>query len=371
MKSLVGAAVLVVVLALLGGRADAYPQFQISRDQMCTSCHLSPSGGGLLDENGLNTADVISQWGTNPEFMYGKISPPSWLAVGGDFRAMGGYTRAPQQYLNAFPMQGDLYAAATYEDFSFRATVGFRPAQHGNETLTRLYAREHYIQWKSDVSSAEGAYVRIGHLMPVFGLRLAEHPTYTRRYGGTPLFSETYGASASYITERYEAHASGFIVNPVMDGVRLENGIALYGEARIKPTTQVGAGVMLEVNDAHQRYRFAGTAKHYLASPGIKILAELQFVIPVVGSYRWQQIVGHVMGSYALTDSILIDLGIGHYDENLRVTNVDRNALDLNVHWFVTSHFEALLVSRYERIGITADGGKEGAWLMLQGHYRL
>ena len=40
-------------LTLVGGTAHAYPQFQMSRDQTCTGCHLSPSGGGLLNENGL------------------------------------------------------------------------------------------------------------------------------------------------------------------------------------------------------------------------------------------------------------------------------------------------------------------------------
>jgi hypothetical protein len=358
-------------LAALAGTAHAYPQFQISRDQLCTSCHLSPAGGGLLTENGLNTADVTSQWGTNPELMYGKLDLPSWLALGGDFRAMGGYQRAPQQYLTAFPMQGDLYATATLENFSAHATVGFRPAQTGNEAATHVYAREHYIQWQDDPSLNEGVYIRIGHLMPVFGLRLAEHPIYTRRYGGTALFSETYGATISYIKEKYEAHASGFIVDPLMDGVRRENGASLYGEMRVKPTTQIGAGAMLEANDWNRKYRGAITAKHYLEKPGITFLAELQLVSPAVGSTRWKQVTGYLMSSYALTDAILIDLGLGHHDENIEIKNLDRNSVDLNVHWFLTSHFEALLVSRYEQIGILGDGGNWGAWTMLQGHYRL
>lgn len=359
------------ILAALAGTAHAYPQFQVSRDQMCTSCHLSPSGGGLLTENGLNTADITSQFGHNPEFMYGKLKPPEWLELGGDIRAMGGYHKAPQQFLEAFPMQGDLYARATYEDFSFHATVGFRPAQEGNEALTHLYAREHYVQWQDDPSSAEGIYIRIGHLMPIFGLRLAEHPIYTRRYGGTPLFSETYGATASYIKDGYEGHVSGFIVDPLMDGVRRENGGAAYGELRVNPTTQIGAGAMLEANDNQRKYRGAVTAKQYLESPGLLFQGEFQFVSAAVGSTRWNQTLGYLMSSYMLTNAILVDLGLGYYNEDIKLKNVARYNADLNVHWFLTSHFEALLVSRYERIGITAEGGGEGAWVMLQGHYRL
>jgi hypothetical protein len=364
-------ATLVVLVAMLGGRADAYPQYQLSRDQMCTSCHLSPAGGGLLTENGLNTADVLSQWGTDPAFLNGAIKPPSWLTLGGDFRAMGGYVRTPQQYLEAFPMQGDLYGTATKENFSVHATVGFRPAQFGNEMATRVYAREHYIQLQTEDGLAEGMFVRIGRLMPVFGLRLAEHPVYTRRFGGTPLFSETYGATASYIKEGYEAHASGFIRDPLMDGVRLENGAAIYGEARLRQTTQLGAGAMFEMNDSHRRYRGTVTAKQFFPTPGITVLGELQLVVPKAAGERWNQLVGYVMGSYSLTDAVMIDLGVGYFNENLSTQNIARYNTDLNVHWFVSSHFEAMLVTRYEQIGITGTGGNFGGYSMLQAHYRL
>jgi hypothetical protein len=59
------------LVAALGGHAHAYPQFQLSRDQTCTGCHLSPAGGGLLNENGLNAAEAISQWGTPAGFRAG------------------------------------------------------------------------------------------------------------------------------------------------------------------------------------------------------------------------------------------------------------------------------------------------------------
>jgi hypothetical protein len=367
--------VVALALGVLGGVAEAYPQFQLSRDQMCTSCHLSPSGGGLLTENGLNTADIGSQWGTDPTFLNGAWTPPSWLTLGGDFRAMGGFHQSPQRFLEAFPMQADLYGHATYDHFALHATVGYRPPQDGNRIATTLYAREHYVQWQSAPGLAEGVYVRIGHLMPVFGLRLAEHPVYTRRYGGTPLFSETYGAVASWITAKWEGHLSGFIVDPLLDPVRLENGAAAYGEYRIADHTQIGAGGMLEINDWLRRLRGTITAKHHIVSPDITIQAELQVVRPRAGDFSYNQLVAYLMASYAVTDAILVDVGLGRYDENLHITNINRNAVEGNVHWFVTSHLEAILVGHYEQIGLAFDpaetGGPFGSWVMAQAHYRL
>ena len=40
----------------------------------------------MLNENGGVFAENFSQFGTAPEFMYGKVPLPSWLALGGDLR---------------------------------------------------------------------------------------------------------------------------------------------------------------------------------------------------------------------------------------------------------------------------------------------
>ena len=106
------------------------------RDQTCTSCHLSPSGGGLLNENGYQVAEQISQFDTNPQFFYDKLGLPDWLQLGGDARGQMGFIRSPQDTFDAFPMQLDVYAAATYKAFSLHVTVGYRPPEYGNEAAT-------------------------------------------------------------------------------------------------------------------------------------------------------------------------------------------------------------------------------------------
>src|SRR5689334_6205560 len=117
-------------LALAASRtASAYPQYQLSRDQTCSGCHLSPAGGELLTENGYSVAETLSQFGTTPEFMYGKVPLPGWLALGGDLRGAAGYLKAPDGSTVLIPMQADVYAHASYRGFSLHVTVGARPAQ--------------------------------------------------------------------------------------------------------------------------------------------------------------------------------------------------------------------------------------------------
>jgi hypothetical protein len=365
------ALIIVVVLGLAGGTAAAYPQFQLSRDSTCSGCHISPAGGGLLSENGANTAEGISALGTNPEFMYGKIPTPEWLQLGGDLRGQGGYFQAPQRYLIAFPMQGDLYAVATKNTLSLHLTAGLRTAQAGNEAATYIWAREHYVQWQQEAGSREGLFVRAGHLMPVFGLRFVEHPLYVRRWGGTQLFSETYALSASLVTSRFELHATGFVKDPLIDPVRHENGAAAYGELRLGENTQVGAGGMFEARDSDwYTLRGAFTAKHYLAGPDLLLQGELQVINGHVSGYGHNEIASVVMGTYFGPKGLMFDLAWGHRDENIRISELDRDAFDLNVHWFTTSHIEFLVVNRVELIAL-GKGGPTGAWSMLQLHYRL
>ena len=370
MRALVLAALAVAALA---PAAAAYPQFQLSRDQTCTACHFVPSGGGgLLNENGIATAESISQFGTNGEFMYGKVPTPDWLQLGGEFRASAGYLRTPQQYLTGFPMQADLYARAVWKGFSVLGELGYRPAPYGPVAQpVPVWSREHYIMWQSNAGGNDGLYIRAGRFMPVFGLRFAEHPDYTRRFGGTPLWSETYGAAVAYVVPQWEVHVTGFAKDPIMDRVRQNSGGAAYGEVRMTEQAQVGAGAMVEVSDVDKKYRADLTAKYYFKGPDLLLEGEAQYVRQTVdGGGSANQLVSYVMASWFLPHGMLMDVGYGHYDSDLAVKNLDRDAFDLNYHWFVSSHFEAVLNARLELIGQTA-GGPTGSYVLIQGHYRL
>lgn len=369
----------VVVVALLAvaapRRAHAYPQFQLDRDQTCTSCHLSPAGGGLLNENGLNVASGISQFGTDPAFLNGAFDPPSWLVLGGDLRALAGYFRAPYPALETFPMQAELHATAKFlGNFAVHVTAGMRPTEQGNTAATAVWAREHYVQWQQHADEPDGLYVRAGHFMPVFGLRLAEHQDYTRRFGGTPLDADTYGVAAEYVDQQFEAHATGFVKDPTVDPVSPDRyGLALYSELRTSTKMSVGLEAMFTKSDDDSKQRLGATHKVLLPSD-ILLESELIFTrqrIPYGTSQDEivHQLVGYVLASKFVTDAIQLDLGLGHYDENLRYRSLDRDCVDLNLHWYTTSHLELVLNSRLEAVNWFH--GNTGAYAALQAHYRL
>ncbi len=391
--------VLLALAIVLGsfGIAEAYPQFQMSRDQTCTGCHLSPAGGGLLNENGYTVAEGISQFGTKPEFMYGKLLKEGGsFILGGDVRGAAGYLKyggPKDSSIYAFPMQIDLYGRIKLGGgLSLQADLGFRPAEETNAALTTVWSREHYLTWQSKEDENYGLYVRAGRFLPVFGLRFAEHPMYTRRYGGTQLFTETYGVSVSQVAEKMEVHVSAFMEDLAIDPVEHANGAAAYGELRVSPTLSFGGGVMFKsftngkflLSDAidydSKEFRIAVTNKLYLEGADLLLSTEIQFVNQLVGESARSPdsavggapkgLVGNVVASKMLGSFLLLDVGLGHFDSNLRIKNLDRDCVDLNFHWFTTSHLEFILNARYEMIGFGA-GGDPGAYALLQAHYRL
>ena len=372
-------ALALLVVAAVAGRAAAYPQFQLSKDQTCSGCHISPAGGGLLNEQGLNTAAALAQFGTAPEFMYDKIKLPDWLMLGGDFRGAYGFLQAPQRYIVGFPMQADIYASAVWNAFRVYVTGGYQPAVYNNgaATFRPPWSREHYVMWQSKPGESEGIFIRAGRFMPVFGLRNAEHDDYTRRFGGTQLYGETYGIAGEYITAQYEGHLTGFVADPLIDTVEHSSGVAAYGEYRLDSATSVGVEGMFSRSTDDRKIRGGLTAKRYFAGPKVLLQGEGQIVDLLVPhgntdgttTYTYQ-LVGYLRGSWFPSDQFMVDGGLGYYNEDLRLHGPYRNAFDLAVHWFTSSHFESVLVARKELIGLS-EKDATGSYVLLMGHYRL
>jgi hypothetical protein len=361
--------VLLVVLAV-ARRADAYPQFQLSRDVTCTSCHIAPDGGGLLNENGMVTAETIAWKDHDPAFMYG-MPTPDWLQLGGDVRGAGGFVDPGVASAAFYPMQAELAARVASHGFSAYAVGGLRRPNEDAGAVHVLWSREHYLMWQQR-DDGQGLFVRAGRLMPTYGLRLAEHVVYTQRFGGRPLYYEAYALAASYVKPAYEVHATGFVHDPIASSPEHGDGGALYAEARIGTRAAIGVEGKYSAGD-DETHTFAGaTGKLYLAGLDVLLLGEAEWIRQHVtagaGDTR-DGIAAYVMASRPLPYGLLLDVGVGHYTQDTRVQGLYRDAIDANVHWFMTSHIEWLLTTRLELL----DGGSgpNGGFVLAQLHYRL
>jgi hypothetical protein len=362
------ALLVIAVLAATATVAHAYPQYQLSHEQTCASCHISPVGGGLLDDNGELTAEDESQWGGNPAFLHGVVELPEWLRVGGDLRgAAGGSTRGAGLEVAAFPMQSELYVHAGTDQLSVYAIGGATIKGTG----LAPFSREHWVMWQQ--GDGEGLYVRAGRLMPVQGLRQAEHIFYTRRFGGTPLFSEVYGANIGYIKTDLEAHLTAFIHDPLIDSIEDGDGAAAYVEKRFgEGSKSVGLLDRFTTSDTDTKMHVGVTGKMWMAEKKLQLATELQLVrqnFKSAADTRFQ-LVGNLYATYFVKPGLFVDVGLGHYDEDLAIAKLDRDALDVNVHFFALSHVELIFTNRVQMIAF-GGGGDSSGYSLLQLHYRI
>jgi hypothetical protein len=360
----------IVVAAALGHAAHAYPQYQLSRDATCTGCHLSPAGGGLLDENGLAVAESTSSGSGAAAFLHGALEPPSWLALGGDVRLAGGAVGNGKLGGAAYPMQAEVYASAAAGGLSLEVTGGLRRPADGASAAHVAWSREHYVMWRQHPSSPYGAYVRLGRFMPVFGLRLAEHIAYTQRYGGYPLYGEAYGAAVEYVDAAFEVHATGFVHDSIGSAVEHGDGAAVYAEARLGKHAAVG-GEAKYAASAELHTTYAGlTGKLYVEGADLLVQGEAEVIRQtIVAGGATTQLAGYVLATRPITDGWLLDVGLGHYTQATSVAGLYRDCVDANVHWFATPHTELMVTTRLELLDHGA--GPTGGYALLQVHYRL
>lgn len=361
----------IIIIGVLAHVAHAYPQYQLANERTCTGCHVAPDGGGALNENGLAVAEATAWKSHDPSFMYGA-SLPDWLQLDGDIRGAAGFVYPGIPSAAAYPMQAEIAADAGAHGFSVHLVGGLRRPQEDGSALHVAWSREHYVMWHASPGENTGLYIRAGRLLPTFGLRLAEHVVYTQRFGGRPLYGEVYGLAASYVDPRFEVHATGFVHDSIGSAAEHGDGGALYAEARIGEHAAVGLeGKYAKGDDVTAMYGGV-TGKVYLPGPELLFLAEGQVVrkeITAGAGDKATQLVGYLMGSRALPHNLLLDVGVGHFTQDTRVKGLYRDCVDVNIHWFMTTHLEWLFTTRLELLD--AGGGPKGGYALAQVHYRL
>ncbi|MEZ4365972.1 MAG: hypothetical protein R2939_06750 [Kofleriaceae bacterium] len=368
-------ALLVLGLVLATARvAEAYPQFQLDGSQACVDCHVAPAGGGLLTDFGRLFAEDLSADDGDESFLGGRWTPPDWLAMSGDVRlAVGASGRGDYGPAIApvfIPMQAEVNASANVgAGFSLAATTGLRGGLGAGNVLSLFQVREHYVMWRPS-DDGRGVYARAGRYMAPYGLRLAEHPAYTRRYAGTNLFSETYGVSVGYVGAAGEVHATGFVHDVLRDPVEPGDGAALLVEARLGGQVALGASGRTATSDLEARHQAGVHAKVFLPSVHTLVQGEVYGIRQTfeVGPDR-DQVAGYLMGSHR-RGAWMYSLAVGHYDEDVDVGGLDRDAVDANVHWFPWAHWEFVVTARTQLLG-WGDGGPTSGYGLVQAHYRL
>ncbi|MEX2016713.1 MAG: hypothetical protein WD873_08715, partial [Candidatus Hydrogenedentales bacterium] len=193
-------AALVVCALGLAASASAEPMFLAKGETRCTSCHYSPTGGGLLTPYGrLQSRQELSTTSGDSEAFL-------WGALGDSLGPVDlGFDTRPTRLRVAFPggtatrfllMNADLLGAVQTGGWTFYGQVGRRPKI--GTTGADIYSYEY---WGSTQLSSQWA-IRAGRFFPAYGIRFADHTSYNRVTLGFDKYDQVLGAEVSHTTER-------------------------------------------------------------------------------------------------------------------------------------------------------------------------
>jgi hypothetical protein len=397
---------LFLYLALAAGRAQAYPQFQFSSGtNRCSQCHYSPAGGGLITSWGRDESGDTLSLGGDGAFLHGAWSPPSWLALGADFRLAGtrttdGGQQSPQWAV--FPMQADIYARLAFSDaVSLYLQGGLAGEARPNSDPTgarlssisdRFISREHYLMWRP---SATGPYARIGKFYAPYGIRFVEHIFFVRRFTGYNLYNETYNLSGGYVADDWELHVTAFTPPPYSSnpsdfsfpdalqsvGVR-ETGAAAYFEKRFNGMSALAVQARAGGGSESAHYQGGLIGKLWLEPVKMLVLGEADVIRTEVqaSSAGETGFVSWLGPTFFPIRGLMVTAAYERYQEDLAASGTGRNAFDLEVNFFPWAHCEVVLLGRYLMVntgtidpstGALLTNPVNGTLLMGQFHYYM
>jgi hypothetical protein len=185
----------------------AEPIFLSRQYAQCTNCHYSPTGGGLLTPYGRSLSrEELSTWGKSPgmtpknrehEFLFGALGNALGpVSVGIDLRPshlhfdVPGMTDSRNLLMNA-----DVTAAFRTGGWTFYGELGRQPRGEDQDATVKSF--EHWFSYQSETFG-----VRVGRFLPAYGVKLADHTSYTREPLGFDNEDQVYAVEGSYRDER-------------------------------------------------------------------------------------------------------------------------------------------------------------------------
>ena len=211
------------VAALSATAASAEPKFLSKQYPRCTSCHYSPTGGGLLTAYGRSLSHrELSTFG-EPMPSHGNASGQDtmnpepgeesflWGAFG---KSLGGLqlgieTRPSYLHYSFLDvsddrnllMNADLHAAYQYKDWTFYGQMGRELKDDGHFALD---SSEYWIGRRPE----EGFGFRAGRFLPAYGIRFADHTSYNREFLSLTQYDQILGVELSHSRGRYLTQVS-------------------------------------------------------------------------------------------------------------------------------------------------------------------
>jgi hypothetical protein len=326
--------------------SHAYPELVRYGYVNCVSCHVSPTGGGVLNQYGREASrEILSTWGIDNEkesqFAYGVVQPPDWLDLMGEYRGVYAYQNTPfisqGEYIY---MQGDAEAAVVYKKLFVDATLGYENKLADNTLLEHLISRRNYIGYYT----TENSEVRFGRFYPQFGIYTPDHTLSIKRALGWDEGQESYNLETAYLGERFNLYITGDFGRIDNPSLHTEQGLAIQPSLAVDDTDKLGVSYFYGNAQTTTRnvvgpFGIFGFTHHFflLSELDFQGLAQKDNSAPTTwGLVDYQRL------DYELVQGFHVFLTQDLSRLNFSDSNTLTNAWGVGVQFFPRPHFEIL-----------------------------
>ena len=195
-----------LVVAAVAGSAEAEPIFLSRQYARCTTCHYSPTGGGLLTPYGRSlsrqelsttgSSGSAQPAGNEEEFLFGALGDAlGAVQLGIEMRPSHlDFTFGDTSSSRNLFMAADLLAAYRVKEWTFYAQIGRQPRFEG----AKIDSFEYWIARQPE----KGIGFRVGRFFPAYGVRFADHTAFNRTGLGFNTYDQLYAVELSRSGER-------------------------------------------------------------------------------------------------------------------------------------------------------------------------
>lgn len=209
----------------------------------CTTCHISPAGGGLLTSYGRSlSSELMSTWGQEKEgrLLHGFAEIPEPLMekflVGGDMRYVSRKTESSRAKVDeGFLMQAQLRLGFVYEKIKLLLAAGKIEDPRQSQDVN-LVSPEYYFVW----SPKEEISFRFGRFEPTYGLRLPDHNLWIKSKLGFSPWLEKDSVEALYEGETQSLTLAGFQSTSAVNPTQQNTGYIVTFNQIVFDTSRIG-----------------------------------------------------------------------------------------------------------------------------------
>ncbi len=269
----------------------AFPEMIRHNYVNCTSCHVSPNGGGVLNPYGRQSSvAALSTWGTENEAkpLYNLFAQPDWIDTGAFIRGVQTAQNNSQVSSGYYWwMQGQLEAAARFGPegkWTADLALGVSPDVLNGllpNGVSPLSSPRQYLMYRPSETTS----IRAGKFLLDYGIYFQDHTIATRQGVGFDEGNETYNLEYSYQGEAWSGSISADFGRPDNISLMMERGAAATGGYNLNDHDKVGWSAFVGAQNGNSRqltgpYVLLGFSPHFYFVGEM----DLQFSQPTQGS---------------------------------------------------------------------------------------